>query len=342
MAELVSILLATRNRATLLIQALQSIQRQAYRRIEILVFDDGSSDGTPEVLAQATKNEPRLRWFRHERSQGLAHALNCLIANSQGEYLARMDDDDWAHPNRIEHQLAYLKAHGLDVCGTWYRRRAGFRQSTMRPPTSHDAICAELLFQPPLLHPSVMLRREIIERFGAYSEDYPHAEDYELWIRLVPQCRFGNVPEVLMSYRLSATQVSRQYNPEQVRSAQRIRIAYLEKLGITCSEEEKALHASLRDSTPIEDVETLRAYKVWLEKLAAFFPKELTAVFARQWFLCAVRAAGLGLMSYATWSKSSLADDLPAQKRILLKGLCGMRLRYRSAPYRWLEPLANG
>ncbi len=342
MAELVTILLATRNRAALLKQALKSIQQQTHRHLEILVLDDGSSDATPELLARLVKSDARLRWFRHEHSQGLARALNCLIEKSRGEYLARMDDDDYAHPKRIERQLAYLKANRLDVCGTWYRRRAGLRRSIMRPPQDHERICAELLFQPPLLHPSVMLRRSTIERFGAYREDYPHAEDYELWTRLAPQCRFGNVPEVLMDYRLSAGQVSRQFNLEQVRSAQRIRVAYLEKLGIACREEEKALHALMRDPIPVENLEILRVYKAWLEKLAAYFPHALIDVFARQWFMCAVRAAGLGPTAYLLWSDSKLAGFTPALRKALLWALCFARLRYRSAPYRWLEPLAHG
>lgn len=95
MSELVSVLLATRNRAACLGRALASIQQQTYANFEILVLDDGSSDATPALLAQSAKLDRRLRVLRNEVSSGLASALNRLIQESRGIYLARMDDDDW-------------------------------------------------------------------------------------------------------------------------------------------------------------------------------------------------------------------------------------------------------
>jgi glycosyltransferase involved in cell wall biosynthesis len=341
MTELVSVLLATRNRAESLSKALASIQKQTHPNLEILVLDDASSDATPALLARISAADPRLRVLRNEVSSGLANALNRLINESRGVYLARMDDDDWAYPQRIERQLAHMRAEQLDVCGTWYRRVAGIRRSYMRPAVSHEAICAELLFQPPLLHPSVVLRKAAIDRCGGYREDYPHAEDYELWTRLAPQCRFGNVPEILMDYTLSSRQVSNRHNDAQTRSAARIRGEYLMHLGIPCTEAEREVHALLRSPRPIDELAELEAAGMWLTRLSGYFSPNLAEVFARQWFLCAVRAAGVGPAAFDAWSASGLAKGVPARKEAMLWGLCKMRLRYRSAPYRVLEPIAG-
>jgi glycosyltransferase involved in cell wall biosynthesis len=339
---LVSILLATRNRVALLRRAISSLRRQTYANLEILVLDDGSADETPKLLDHLATTDSRLRVLRNDSSSGLASALNRLIAESHGDFLARMDDDDLVYPERIERQIAYMQAHRLDVCGTWYRRFAGIRRSVMRPAIAHEAICAELLFQPPLLHPSVMLRREVIERFGGYHEDYPHAEDYELWTRLAPYCRFGNVPEVLMDYTLAARQVSQRYNTAQVASARRIRAEYLSRLAIPHTAAQREVHVRLRSPAPLDDIAELKAAGDWLLELGTHFPLPVNYVFARQWFLCAVRAAGIGQTTYRTWTASQLAKTVAHKKRVLLWSLCQLRLRYRSAPYRWLEPLAGG
>lgn len=342
MTELVSVILATRNRSASLQRALTSIQQQTYPHLEILVLNDGSTDSTSALLEEIAAHDRRLRIFRNEVSRGLASALNQLIKASRGVYLARMDDDDWAYPERIAQQVTYLDAHSLDVCGTWYRRIAGWQRSTMRPPTEPEVIQAELLFQPPLLHPSVLMRKAVFERHGGYRTDYPHAEDYELWTRLAPYCRLGNVPLVLMDYHLTANQVSRLHNASQSEAAQRIRREYLQRLGIPHDADEATRHACLRAPQPIDTLMELELAGEWLITLTCHFPEEMHRVFTRQWFMCAVRAAGLGRAAYRLWASSVLAAAEPPLRRAMLWSLCTLRLRYRSAPYRWLEPMVSG
>ena len=341
MTDLVSVLLATRNRAALLSRALASLQHQTLRQLEILVLDDGSTDDTAALLRKLVREDTRIRVFRQERSQGLAAALNHLIEASRGKWLARMDDDDVAYPHRLERQLAYMQAHRLDVCGTWYRRISRFGHSVMQPVTKHTEIIAELLFQPPLLHPSVMMQRALVERFGGYRPNVPHAEDYELWTRLAPHCRFGNVPEVLLDYTLSAQQVSRRYNSDQIASAQKIRAYFLCTLDIAHTREQLDIHVHLRDPVPVAHIEDLEAAESWINHLRDSFSSEATHVFSRQWYLYAVRSAGLGPRAWQRWEASALAANSGLKRRLLLWSLCQSRLRYRSRAYRLLEPFAG-
>lgn len=298
MNEKISILLATRNRSRLLRRALISLQHQTYLNIEILVLDDGSTDNTPALLSHFAENDSRIRFFRHDRSRGLACALNRLIAESKGVWIARMDDDDFSYPDRLVRQIEWMKAHKADVCGTWYRRISPLGRSLMRPPIDHESIAAELLFQPPLLHPSVVMRKEIIERYGSYREDQPYAEDYELWTRLIYHCRFGNVPQVLFDYMLSPRQVSHAYHQEQLESATMIRLAYLASTGIPHTAEQREIHRRIRWPQPLSNLNELEEYGAWLDYLQQFFSPNVKKVFSRQWLLCAVRGAHLGLKAY--------------------------------------------
>lgn len=338
--ERVSVLLATRNRRRWLERALSSLRAQTHAALEILVLDDGSSDETPQFLERLAGEDARLRWFRREQSQGLASALNFLIAHSSGSWLARMDDDDVAHPQRIAQQLADMQQRRLDVCGTWYRRRAGWRASIARPPVEHARIVAELLFQPPLLHPSVMFRREVFERHGGYSETAWCAEDYELWVRLLPYVRFGNCPQVLMDYALSPAQVSRRHSTQQVTTARALRVRALQQLGIPHTPEQARVHAGLRDPVAIESLAQLETIHAWLRALIEHLEAEAKSSVRRQWYLQCVRAAGLGPKAFHSYAASPLATATGKQ-RALLWTLCRMRLRYRSPLYNQLEPLAG-
>lgn len=341
MGERVSILLATRNRAGLLTQAIASLQRQTYCNLEICVLDDGSSDDTPVILEHLARADTRIRWWRREQSLGLASALNMLIDQASGAWLARMDDDDLAYPERIASQLEFMQAHRLDVCGTWYRRVAEWRRSRASPAVEHEAICTELLFQPPLLHPSVMMRRHLIERCGGYPEDYPHAEDYALWLTLLPHARFGNCPRVLMDYRLSADQVSRTYRSAQLLSAQRLRAKALDLMEIAYNARQRMLHSRLRDPVPIESIELLQEVYEWLAVLAKQVPPAGQGAIARQAYLQSVRAAGIGLAAWAAFAQTRWSAATDAKAKAVLWGLCGLRLRYQSAVYKRLEPLAR-
>ncbi|ROQ90782.1 glycosyltransferase family 2 protein [Desulfosoma caldarium] len=337
---LISVMLPTRNRARMLGRAMASIQAQTWRELEILVLDDGSQDETPRLLERLSSEDRRIRWQRREVSKGLADALNTLIASSRGRWLARMDDDDWSHPQRLARQLAWMRAQKVDVAGTWYRRRSALGRSVARPPCEDSRIRMELLFQPPMLHPSVMMRRDVVERVGGYPPDAPHAEDYALWVKLAPVARFGNVPEVLFEYTLSARQVSRQYKGVQVESARRVRDAYLRQLGIVCSPEERTTHIHLRDPEPIHSPDVLDAIEAWLWTLAQQLMPEAYVVLARQWLLACVRAAGLGPWVARRFARSAFADGVSAKDRFVLTSLCHARLRYRGTLYRFLEPFA--
>lgn len=157
---------------------------------EILAVDDGSTDATPALLEELAREDGRLRLI-HAPHGGIAVALNTALDAARGELLARMDADDLAHPQRLARQVAHLRADpGLDVSACRVRfggdaaTAGGFAHYVdwQNSLCGHAALARGRFRDTPLCHPSVMFRREAVNRFGGYA-DGDFAEDWELWLR---------------------------------------------------------------------------------------------------------------------------------------------------------------
>ncbi len=212
-----TILLPVRNGFETLDACLRSVQRQTERAFELLVVDDGSTDATPELLADWRSREPRLRVLPNP-GEGLVAALNAGLDAARAPVVCRMDADDLMVRDRLAIQLSWLDAHPeFVVVGSRVRifpRRtlqAGYRayeqwlNAVVAPAALHDA----LLVEAPLAHPSVCFRRSVIQQLGGYR-DGPFPEDYDLWLR----CRaagigLGKVPRTLVAWRDHPDRTSR-------------------------------------------------------------------------------------------------------------------------------------
>jgi GT2 family glycosyltransferase len=226
-------------------EAVDSVLRQTWRDFELVVFDDGSDDGSAELVAAI--HDPRLRLVRASRHQGYAVLLNQGIAEARGELLARMDADDVCHPARFALQIQLLRqSPPVAVCGTWARRfdvRGPLDE--IRPPTAHDDIACLALHAAPFVHPSVMFRRSALPAGDAYDPSYSPAEDYHLWARLLVDHRGANVPRVLLNYRASPGQASRVMAPRKIQAGAAVRRTQLARLQLHPDEPTFALHEAV-------------------------------------------------------------------------------------------------
>jgi glycosyl transferase family 2 len=215
---LVSVLLPVYNGAAFLKEAIDSVLLQTYRHWELLIIDDGSHDDSAQVIHAF--NDPRIRFYQ-QTNQGLAATLNRAILLAQGAYLARQDQDDVSLPERIEKQVAFLETHqACGMVGTWAEIWVGADRTDRRHqhPSENPIIKFDLLFDNPFVHSSVMLRRAVVERVGAYSTDKARQppEDYELWSRVARHFDVANIPECLLVYREMVKSMSRKgVNPFQ-------------------------------------------------------------------------------------------------------------------------------
>ena len=202
-APRLSVLMPTRNAAAFVGEAISSVLASSHADFELLVVDDASSDTTHDVIGSFS--DPRLRVIlRSEPSNDVAIVLNQAIANSSGELLARMDADDVCLPTRLARQCALLdREPRVGVVGTWATvvDASGRPRFDLMPPSEDVAIRFVMRYRCPLVHPSVMMRRSVVESVGGYREGTRHVEDYDLWRRLLPSTQFANVAEPLMRYR---------------------------------------------------------------------------------------------------------------------------------------------
>ena len=210
-------LMSTYNAGPHLRPALDSILAQTVDDWRLVAVDDGSSDGTREVLAEYGQDE-RLRVELFERNRGQTAALNHGLSLVETEWVARLDQDDLAAPERIERQLAYLESTpGVVALGSWcdYVDEHGAKVGEFRPPSDPDVVLRRLyssLEHNPLAHSAMTYRADDARAVGGYPTELSYAQDTALWLLLAERGRIANVPEPLVRIRTHAGQTS--VNPE--------------------------------------------------------------------------------------------------------------------------------
>ena len=208
-ASRVTVLLAVYNGERYLREAVDSVLAQTFSDFELLVVDDGSTDGTEEILH--SYRDPRIRVLRNEQNHGLTSSLNRGLASARGEYVVRQDADDISVPERLAKQIELLDTRGdLVLVGSSHRRIGvqgeplGLRQA----PTQPTEIRWRLLFVNAFAHTSAVLRRKILDAVGAYDESFRYAQDYDLWSRIAWRFQVAAVAEPLVSYRLTSSSMT--------------------------------------------------------------------------------------------------------------------------------------
>ncbi|PLX84084.1 MAG: glycosyl transferase [Desulfuromonas sp.] len=205
----VSVLLPVRNDATHLPAAIASIQRQTLTDWELIVVDDGSTDGTTQWLQSAAEADRRLSIIT-QPALGLVPALNSGLKACNAPLVARMDSDDIAHPRRLFTQLnAFKEQPELTLCASAVRHfprphiQGGMLayEKWQNRLIGHCDIQRNLFVESPFVHPSVMFKKQAVQTAGGYRK-MPWAEDYDLWIRLaVSGSIFYRCPETLLYWR---------------------------------------------------------------------------------------------------------------------------------------------
>ncbi len=221
---LVSVLLAVRDGERYLGAAVESVLSQTLRDLELIVVDDGSTDGTARILDQVA--DPRLVVVRHHRSLGLAASLNAALERAGGRYAARLDADDLALPDRLQRQVAYREGRpSLAVVGTAVAEllAEGRVGRIHRMPAGTPAVRWHALFSSPFFHPTVLVDRDALDREGLrYDPSFPESEDYDLWTRLLERGEGDNLPSPLVLYRRHPGQASQRRRDLQRRCQRQV------------------------------------------------------------------------------------------------------------------------
>ena len=201
----ISVLMPSYNVEAYISEAIESVLRQTFADFEFVIMDDGSEDETPKIIQAYAKQDPRIRYFQRTH-EGYVAMLRYGLLECRGALIARMDSDDIAMPHRFAKQIDYLRKHPECVA-------VGSRILLIDPYGSpietpnhklvHEHIESELLqgIGWGMVHPVVLMRRDVVMEVGGYREDLVVSEDLDLFLRLAERGRLSNLPDVLLKYR---------------------------------------------------------------------------------------------------------------------------------------------
>jgi glycosyltransferase involved in cell wall biosynthesis len=213
--------------------AIDSILRQSYPSFELIILNDGSTDQTQSVIDQF--RDERIIKVSLPQNQGLVQARNHLVDLARGSYIAFLDADDVALPNRLQLQVSFLESNGIDICGgAYYSLYEGSGKIKPSKQRYSDAdIRALITVCSPLCNPAVMGKSRAFKHHP-YQSGKDYAEDYSLWAELaLAGYRFANLRDKLITYRIHPGQTSQIKNTATNEIFNRSRSAYLVGLGMT-------------------------------------------------------------------------------------------------------------
>ncbi|MEW9672153.1 glycosyltransferase [Ammoniphilus sp. 3BR4] len=217
--ETVSVIIPVYNHEKFIAETIDSVLAQSHRNTEIIVINDGSTDGTKEVL-----NGYKEKILVIEQTNaGPSVARNHGLHKATGKFVCFLDSDDKFYPSKLERQLQVFRRVpkvGLVHAGAtvtkknnqfWYRY-------IPKPFHSHEQQIRELLRSNHIVCSTVMVRRELFSRAGYFNESYRRHQDYDMWLRLLAHCQFGSVPEALIQYRWHEQNLSRAIDKAALRN----------------------------------------------------------------------------------------------------------------------------
>jgi glycosyltransferase involved in cell wall biosynthesis len=308
-----TVLMPLFNGKTYLTQAVESILGQTFGDFELLVIDDGSTDDGPNIVKGY--RDPRIRLLANDTNLGIAATLNRGIGLARGKYVARMDCDDISLPHRLEKQFAFMEAHpDVGVCGSRVRR-IGAKKGIWKVKARDEAIKSRLLFENAMAHPSVMIRKSVlVENNLRYDPALRCSQDYAFWVDLSRHSRLANLEQVLVLYRVHASQISEAKKAEQRCAADGIRARQLRLLSKEPTLEDVTLHGNIATYELAGDRHFVDEAGVWLSRLRGLnaqsgyygepaFSEEL----ADRWYKLCKKSSRLGLWIWKRYRSSDLA-----------------------------------
>lgn len=225
---LISVILPVFNGEKYLRAAIDSILSQTMRDFELLVINDGSTDGSRAVVE--SHYDDRIKLVNNQSNMGLIASLNKGIELARGKYLARMDADDISHRERFEKQVELMEKESADICGSHWLviSEAGKLIEAKIMPLSREAFILFLMYSVPFAHGSVMMRASFVRAHALKYGSVKFAEDYDLWVRFFEKgARFANVNEFLFSYRESAGSLTKKWKKQNAADTKQLRRRFL-------------------------------------------------------------------------------------------------------------------
>jgi glycosyltransferase involved in cell wall biosynthesis len=205
----IAVLMPYYNVEKTVIETLESLSNQTYHDFDFFAVDNGSHDNSNEIIKEFIYRETEISFHNlgHFSQKGIVPALNTglfhILADGRFDAVARLDADDTWMPEKLEKQVAFLRANpDVSILGTQFTTKP--KGHEYDNPLTHDEIVRMMLsVRNPIAHPSVMIRTKVFYKCGVYEKLYGFCEDYQFWMKCATDFKFANLPDRLVEYRIS-------------------------------------------------------------------------------------------------------------------------------------------
>ena len=200
----ISVLMPVYNGEKYLEKAIKSVLFQTFKNYEFVIVDDGSTDGSWKIIQKYSHKDKRIVAIRSSKNLRTSAALNKGLKITKGKYVIRMDADDWSYPDRFQKQYEYMELHpevgvsggSIEVCN----EKLEVINKRTYPQT--DRMARRIIFRySPFAHPATIWRKEKMMKAGAYNDNIPLAQDYDLYFRIGGISKFGNIKDTILKLR---------------------------------------------------------------------------------------------------------------------------------------------
>lgn len=198
---LVSVVMSVYNDEERVGRSIDSILQQTFQDFEFIIINDGSTDGTAQVLDRYADQDSRIRVI-HQENTGLTQALIRGCQQAKGQFIARQDADDWSHPDRLQQQIDHIQRHpeiGFMSCTVQYVGPQGEPLIVISRAKDSQQATQALIHdrQGPPAHGSVLFRKSLYHQVGGYRPEFYFAQDSDLWLRMAEKSLFASIAQVL-------------------------------------------------------------------------------------------------------------------------------------------------
>jgi glycosyltransferase involved in cell wall biosynthesis len=294
-------------------ESITSILNQSFTNFEFIIVDDGSTDGSQNLVKSYSDN--RIRFFQNTGNLGLAETLNKGIDISNSKYIARMDADDISHKSRFEEQISFMEANvSIGVSGSWVWNFDKSKKFLLRYPAGSRCIESFFVFSNPLCHPSVIVRRDLLSKHNLwYDKNFTAAQDYDLWLRCSNYTSIDNICKPLVRWRKNERSITWGQSDLSNRKTMEILTSMLRKLNLKLSTQELIFHREVGNGSGARGITELWEMYCWLEKIieansryGVFNSEGLLHSAGFVWFRICLNSSGHGLKVFDMYRKSSL------------------------------------
>ena len=265
---LVSVIMPVYNCEKYLREAIESVLSQTYKNIELVIVNDGSTDSSKEIILSFT--DSRIRFFENERNSGIVFTRNKGLDEANGEFVATLDSDDIALPERIEKQTVFLTTNPeYGMCGTFYYAIDSYGKfiKEIRYPTNYRDIATFMILGNCFCNSTVMIRATLAKELR-YREKYDIVEDYEMWWRITKRARLTNLSFFGTRYRVHGNNISVAKMNDMFALVKKINNQILSDVHVAFSDHELEIHSNLlnRNIPYFETEDRFNELEPWISK----------------------------------------------------------------------------